>query len=193
MEKKTIKEFLKPDWRKILLFGIFIFVMIAASIQSYAFIDGEEFGIPKPPLYDLLRPFPFWAMSMSLILPLAMMFVPFRSIGLSHIIWSGWIAWTIETIYFYLVSCFIFFGYERYIKKFSRNYWVVVIIISLTLSFVLGGIWNIPFLREQVMNLIGGTFTLLFYIYLLSCGSLLIYNKFKKVILKNEISRRTKI
>jgi hypothetical protein len=62
MAKETVKQFFKPTWGKILLLGIFVLIMIGSHIQSWAFTDGEEFGLPKPPLYDLLRPFPLWAM-----------------------------------------------------------------------------------------------------------------------------------
>ena len=54
-----IREVLKPDARKLLLFAGFAFVCIAGATQTYAFIDDVP-RLEKPPLYDALRPFSFW-------------------------------------------------------------------------------------------------------------------------------------
>jgi hypothetical protein len=121
-----IWRFLRPDIRRVLLFAVFLFIVVGSNIQSYAFIDGEEQGIPKPPLYDLLRPFPFWAMEMSLMLPILLVFMPFRSAGLSYFGWSG----LFQVVYFYLFSCFIFFSYDEYRSRLSRKYWLIAAIVS---------------------------------------------------------------
>ncbi|MHA1711347.1 MAG: hypothetical protein ACTSUS_04695 [Candidatus Freyarchaeota archaeon] len=173
------KDFLKPDWRRILLFGTFLFIMVAAHIQSYAFIDGEEVGIPKPPLYDVLSPFPFWAMWISLIMPLALLYMPFRFTGLSQIVWTGWLVYLIQAVYFYLASCFIFYSYEKHSDKFSRKFWDFAVAISFILSFVLGGAWNLLFIAEWATYLVGGAVTLLLYIYVLSSVGLFVHDMFK--------------
>lgn len=149
--------------------------MVGSHIQSYAFIDGEEQGIPKPPLYDLLRPFPFWAMEMSLMLPTLLVFMPFRSIGLSHLGWSG----LFQVVYFYLLSCFIVFSYDEHKNRFSRKYWMVVSIVSAILGFVFGGIWNLSSITELINNYLGSTITLILYIYLLSSLGFFAYNLFR--------------
>jgi len=52
-------RFLRPESRKLLLFGVFSFICVAGVVQTYAFIDDVP-GIEKPPLYDQLRGFDFW-------------------------------------------------------------------------------------------------------------------------------------
>jgi hypothetical protein len=54
MKMQTVKQVLKPDWRKLFLFAIFTSIAVGGKIQAWAFSDVP----PKPPLYDLLRPFP---------------------------------------------------------------------------------------------------------------------------------------
>ena len=145
IEPQLIWRFLKPDIRRILLFAVFLFIMIGSHVQSYAFIDGEEQGIPKPPLYDLLRPFPFWAMEMSLMLPVALASIPLRSIGLSNPLWGGWF----KLVYSYLLSCFIFFSYDEYKNRFTSKYWMTVATVSAILAFLFGGIWNLSLITLQ--------------------------------------------
>ncbi len=76
---RTILQFLKPDWRRALLFGLFAFIAIGGHIQSWAFSDVP----PKPPLYDLLRPLPIWPMWVTLLLPLASSRCPSGRSGLT--------------------------------------------------------------------------------------------------------------
>jgi len=166
------KDFLKPDWRRISLLGVFLFIMVAAHIQSYAFVDGEEVdgeevGIPKPPFYDVLKPFPFWAMWIYLIIPLVIFYIPMSFTGLSYIIQTGWLTYLIQAAYFYLLSCFIFYSYDKHRKQFSRRFWGLALTVSFVLSFFLGGAWNLLFVKEWATHLVSGAFTWLLYIYLL--------------------------
>jgi len=72
MNKEIIKEFLKLDLRKCIVFVLFIFIVFAGHTQSWVF-SGKDIGLPKPPLFDLLAPFPFWIILVFLLLPLALL------------------------------------------------------------------------------------------------------------------------
>ncbi len=73
---QAVKQVLKPDWRKMLLFAIFAFIAVGGHIQAWAFSDVP----PKPPLYDLLRPLPIWSIWMYLLLPLVLLSLPLRTL-----------------------------------------------------------------------------------------------------------------
>jgi len=101
---QSIKQFLKPDWRKILIFAVFLFIAFAGSIQSWVF-RGKDAGEPKPLFFDLLKPIPFWPIWVLLILPLTFI--------------KGYFGlfWVIQLIYFYLFSCLIIFIWDKLTKK----------------------------------------------------------------------------
>lgn len=100
---QSIKQFLKPNWRRLIPFAIFVAIAVGGKIQAWAFSDMP----PKPPLYDLLRPFPIWPMWMFLLMPLALLALPLRLIGIDLMSGPPWLFITANLIYFYLVSCFV--------------------------------------------------------------------------------------
>lgn len=65
-----VKKIFQPTIIKIALFVLFMVIVAGGYIQTYAFTDGEEYGLPKPPLYDLIDPIPFWPLWMMLSVPL---------------------------------------------------------------------------------------------------------------------------
>ena len=68
MKRQAVSQFLKPEWRRLLLFALLVAIAGGGKIQAWAFSDLP----PKPPLYDLLRPLPIWPIWMFLLLPLAL-------------------------------------------------------------------------------------------------------------------------
>jgi hypothetical protein len=100
---RSIKQFLKPDWRRLILFAIFVAIAVGGKIQAWAFSDIP----PKPPLYDLLRPFPIWPMWMFLLMPLALLTLPLRLVDIDLMGGPPWLFITANLIYFYLLSCFV--------------------------------------------------------------------------------------
>ncbi|MGF1601268.1 MAG: hypothetical protein ACFCU8_04485 [Thermosynechococcaceae cyanobacterium] len=78
MKKRAIRRFLKPDWKKLLLFSCFMAIAIGGKIQAWAFSDIP----PKPFLYDLLQPFPLWSTWMLLLSSLTIVSLPFRFVGI---------------------------------------------------------------------------------------------------------------
>jgi hypothetical protein len=114
---QTLKQVPRPDWRKILLFAIFVAIAIGGKIQAWAFTDVP----PKPPLYDLLRPFPIWPIWMFLLMPLALLALPLRLLGLDVIGGPSWLFIVANITYFYLLSCLMVTGF-RWIKARWRSH-----------------------------------------------------------------------
>jgi hypothetical protein len=100
---RSLIKFLKPDWRKLMLFTIFAAIAVGGKIQAWAFSDIP----PKPPLYDLLQPFPIWPLWMFLLIPLALLAWPLRLVGLDLMGGPPWLFITANVIYFYLLACFL--------------------------------------------------------------------------------------
>jgi uncharacterized membrane protein len=100
---QIIRQFLKPNGGKLFLFVIFIAIMAGGQIQAWSFSDVP----PKPPLYDLLRPFPIWPLWMLLLVPLTLIVLPLRWIGIDVMGGSAWPFIIANIAYFYLLSCLI--------------------------------------------------------------------------------------
>ena len=117
MSQETIKEFLNHDLRKCIVFLVFIFICFAGYTQSWVF-SGKDIGSPKPPLFDLLAPFPFWIIWVFLLLPLALLSNLIVAIGGYNVdfIMRGpfWLFGIINLIYFYLLSCLIIFVWNKF-------------------------------------------------------------------------------
>lgn len=55
MKGQIVRQFLRPEWRRVLLFASLMAIAVGGKIQAWAFSDVP----PKPPLHDLLQPSPF--------------------------------------------------------------------------------------------------------------------------------------
>ena len=115
---QTLRQVLRPDWRKILLFAIFVAIAIGGEIQAWADVP------PKPPLYDLLhdllRPFPIWLIWMPLVMPLALLAYPLRLLGLDVIGGPYWLYIVANITHLYLLSCLVVDS-SRWIKARWRS------------------------------------------------------------------------
>jgi len=104
----TLRNFLKPDWRKILLLTLFGLLSAGGEIQAWAFSEHDP--QTKPPLYDLLRPLPFWLVYVVSILPLVWLSAFFGSIGLDPLKagFNANLLWRMALVcYYYLLSCLL--------------------------------------------------------------------------------------
>ena len=123
MNKESIREFLMPDLRKCIVFLVFMFICFAGYIQSWVF-SGKDIGSPKPPLFDLLAPFPFWIVWVFLLLPLILLsnliVAIFRYNADFIMRGSFWLFWTINFVYFYLLSCLIILIWNKF-QKLTNN------------------------------------------------------------------------
>lgn len=107
-----MKRALWPEWRKLLLFAILIAIAIGGRIQAWAFVDDVMPTPPKPPLYDLLRPFPLWAIWMYLLAPLVLLSWPLRLLGLDVMRGGPWVFIAANLIYFYPLSYLAITGFD---------------------------------------------------------------------------------
>jgi hypothetical protein len=116
----TIKRFLRPDWRKILLLTLFGLIAAGGQIQAWAFSDDPQ---TKPPLYDLLRPLPLWFIWVVSMLPLIVLSTFLRSMGFnpSKIGVDANLLWGIALVtYYYLLSCLVVGLFDLGKDRFTR-------------------------------------------------------------------------
>jgi hypothetical protein len=106
MKAQIVLQVLKPGLGKLLLFVFFIAIMMGGQIQAWAFSDVP----PKPPLYDLLQPFPIWPIWMFLLVPLALLVLPLQVVGIDVMGGPAWLFIIASIVYFYLLSCLIVAG-----------------------------------------------------------------------------------
>jgi hypothetical protein len=108
MKRQTAIHFLRPEWRRLLLFAILVAIAAGGQIQAWAFSDLP----PKPPLYDLLRPLPIWPIWMLLLMPLALVTWPLRLVGIDVMAGPPWLFLTANLLYFYLLACLAMAGLD---------------------------------------------------------------------------------
>ncbi|MBC7262323.1 MAG: hypothetical protein H5T63_09940, partial [Chloroflexi bacterium] len=129
-----VGELLKLNTRKALCTILLLAFVTAGYIQAYAFVDDVP-GMVQPPLYDLLRPFDFWAPAMLLIMPMALLSLPLQWLGFSPL--SSPMLWPLQAIYIYSLSCLLVFGHDRWGAKWRKEWrWLV---------------WVLPFIVVAVL------------------------------------------
>ena len=119
MNNLQIISFLKPDVRRLILFGILSFICIGGVIQTYAFIDDVS-GIPKPPFYDLLRPLDLWVPWLILAFPvhfLGQMLNVWLLIEYFPEISPGFKLSLLSIAYSYVLSCWTFYSWDEWLSK----------------------------------------------------------------------------
>ncbi|MGQ9493441.1 MAG: hypothetical protein ACUVR2_06715 [Anaerolineae bacterium] len=174
-----LSTWLKPDLRKVLCTILMLALLIAAYIQSYAFVDDMP-GTTKPPLYDLLHPFDFWVPAMLLIMPMALLSVPLQGLGFSP--FSASLVWPLQILYVYFLSCLLIFGHDRWGARLEKKWrWLVwllpfFVIIALWMPAMLAGLgfaWQIiPYI---VSTIFFSACVLSLYLYVAVCVGIGIY------------------
>jgi len=107
-----------PTKLKIIIFLFLLFIMWAGYGQTYAFKDGEEIGLPKPFLYDLLGIFPFWELWLFLSIPLKIVESLFSMFGIRFFP-NGYPFIIKNIVYFYFLASLL--GYYFEAKKMKNN------------------------------------------------------------------------
>jgi hypothetical protein len=97
-----IRQWLKPDWRKLVLFVLLLLITIGGQIQSWRFDDDPA---TKPPLYDLLRPLPLWFLWVLIMIPLFLLAAPLRQLASEIDLDLGRFWWLAMVAYDYLIAC----------------------------------------------------------------------------------------
>lgn len=129
---KKFFGFFKPTKSKIALLFIFLFIVAAGNIQSYSFAD-DPLGTSKPFLYDYLSWFPFWALLMFLSLPIISLLPLTMQV-------PQLILLLINVIYFYAVSCFFIFSFEKFRKRFDQKlviFWSLIFVALELFNYVI--------------------------------------------------------
>jgi len=120
MKGQTVKQFITPDWKRVVILAVFLFIAFAGYTQSWVFA-GKDMGLPKPPLFDILAPFPFWVLWVISLFPLGMLSnLIVAALGYeADFIMRGpfWLFWAIQLIYFYVLSCTLAFAIGRFGRK----------------------------------------------------------------------------
>lgn len=115
-----VKQFVRADRRKFIIFATFMFIAFAGYTQSWVF-SGKDIGLPKPLLFDLFAPFPFWIIWTTLLLPLGLLSNVIVAIGgyKADFIMRGpfWLFVIINLAYFYMLSCLITFIWDKFKTK----------------------------------------------------------------------------
>jgi len=110
-------SFLKPTPRSLALFATLAFICVGGAIQSYVFID-DAHEVPKPLLYDLLKPLELWAPwiffaapihLLSSLLGLRWLLRYFPSLG-------GVSAPVASLAYAYVISCWAVYSWDRWAR-----------------------------------------------------------------------------
>ncbi len=115
----SVKEFFGLDKRKLVLFIFFSIVVYFGMVQTWAFCKECS---PKPLLYDAIAGFPFWGLWIYLSLPIQIM---------SAFLLQSAVSFLINLLYFFVVSCFMVYFFERFRKEFSKKviaFWAVIFI-----------------------------------------------------------------
>jgi hypothetical protein len=177
------RQFLKPDWRRLVAITLMLALLVAAYIQAFAFVDDVP-GATAPPLYDALLPFDFWVPGESLILPLAVVSPPLGWLGLSPLS-SPWI-WPLQIVYLYLLSCLLLFGHDHWAKDIAARWRILVVILSVLVTFALWAPGILSAIRSMPrMILFFGSSTLLsgcvlaLYAYIAVCVGLAIRRRLR--------------
>lgn len=116
MIKAKVIRFLKPDWKQIAVFVIFVLIAFGGKTQAWVFVAGAEL-FPEPPLYDLLRPLPLWPIMIWLLWPLLLLSGQFFVITSYDADFpTAFLSWFILIIYFYALSYLISFIGGKFIS-----------------------------------------------------------------------------
>lgn len=179
-----VKNFFKPDKRRLVLFALFSIVAYFAMVQTWGFCKECS---SKPFLYDAIVSFPFWGLWVYLSLPMQLLFSLIPSQGLILLL--------ANLTYFYLVSCFMVYSFEKHRGSFSIKvigFWAIIF-IALNLYNLVVLPWLLSASGEQIFvsatqpSFLGASGSYLaefisfaFYAYLVSSIFFVAKNKLKK-------------
>jgi len=131
----------KPNVKVLSLFALLAFICVGGVIQTYAFIDDVS-EVPKPPLYDVLKPIDLW-------FPWMLFSTPIHMLGNVFNLWwmleyfpefvAGFKLPPASIVYAYIVSCCTVYCWKKWFKH-SRHKGRLIV-----LSIIIAAIINPPF------------------------------------------------
>jgi hypothetical protein len=108
--------FLKPTPARLVIMVILLLIAYGGYVQSEAFTE-KDAGQPALKLASLFQPVPhLWELWVFLLAPLAL---TLRLAGVEQLFNTGpvWLFWTLQVLYFYLVSCGIVFVCSKLTRR----------------------------------------------------------------------------
>ena len=100
--RARLRQLLKPDRRKLLLFAMLAVLAVGGVVQGWGFSDGAG---PASPLYDVLRPVPLWPVAVLLLTPLLVLSAPLLAFGLDVSALDSWFSVAALGGYLYGLAC----------------------------------------------------------------------------------------
>jgi hypothetical protein len=113
--------FLNPTPTRLLITTAFLLVAYGGYLQSEGFTD-KDAGQPALPLARLFEPIPhLWELWVLLLAPLA---PTLRLVRIEHLFNTGptLLFWTLQALYFYLLSCVIVFFVSKLARRSAAPY-----------------------------------------------------------------------
>jgi hypothetical protein len=104
--------FFKPTPTCLILTAVFLVVAYGGYVQSEAFTQ-KDAGQPPLPMAHFFEPIPhLWELWVLLLAPLALIL---RHVGIQQLFNTGpaWLFWTVQALYFYLISWIIVFVWGK--------------------------------------------------------------------------------
>lgn len=171
---QTIKMFLKPDSKRLVLFGGFLLLLAGAFVQAWALSKGA----PKPFLVDVLGKFPFWVVWVMLSVPVHMVSPVFSGGGPGRYAYLA-----ANLVYFYLFACLLAASFESYAGRFRKWLWAFIVLLPVMLpalgSFIpflkwfsrgWGSMFSVLSLVEAGLSVLGMLLVAWIYLYLAVCA-----------------------
>jgi len=143
--KRQLKMLFIPDSRKLAIFTTLSLICVGGAIQSYAFIDDIP-GIPKPPFYDLLKPFSIWPAWVLLIAPLHILsYILNLTYLLDYLPPLGGVkAPFFSVLYSYILSCWSIYVWDKWLKNDKLK--ILILLLGIVTAFLM----NPPFLLTSL-------------------------------------------
>lgn len=104
--------FLKPTPARLVIMVILLLIAYGGYVQSEAFTE-KDAGQPALTLASLFQPIPhLWELWVFLLAPLGL---TLRLAGVERLFNTGpvWFFWTVQALYFYLLSCAVLFFWNK--------------------------------------------------------------------------------
>ncbi len=108
--------FLKPTPTRLLITAVLLLIAYGGYVQSQGFTERDA-GQPALPLAHLFESIPhLWELWVLLLAPLAL---TLRLAGVEQLFNTGpvWFFWTVQLLYFYVLSCVIIFFWNKLARR----------------------------------------------------------------------------
>lgn len=178
---KKNKYFLMPNRKKILLFITFALITTAGIIQHSPITE-----TPPAPMSELPSKLGNLNLTFLYLLLAFPYYIPLFIIGLTNVLptynFPIWLILGGNTIYLYFLSCALISSIDRYKNRFSIWHWAII--ISLSISPVLFGLYNFHITLNRLDDLLFYLFIVLiiviYFIIFISLG-FVIYDRLKRI------------